>query len=225
MSQHNATLQRSFLFADLAGYTAMTEQHGDEDAAATALRFAAMAADALVHGARIVKTIGDAVMIVADAPDVIVATAVALARTVHNEHPFPLARLGIHHGPCVERAGDYFGATVNLAARVCSHARAGQIIATQPVADAVRAMVGIRVDAMGEARFKNVSAPIAVFELAIVADGYEAEVTDPVCRMCVDPTRAAARLVHDGVTLFFCSERCAKTFLASPELHVPSRAR
>lgn len=216
-------VERSFLFADLSGFTAMTESHGDDDAAATAMRFAEMAGDVLAHETRIVKTIGDAVMITAPSPGAAVQTAVALARRVVSEPLFPLVRMGMHHGPCVERGADFFGATVNLAARVAGHARAGQILATTTVAADVQGLAGIHVREAGLGHFKNVSAPILLFEITLVDSARASDVIDPVCRMRVEPAAAIARIVHDGQPYFFCSEACAKTFLEAPDKHVASK--
>lgn len=78
-------------------------------------RFETVATDALGGNGRLVKTIGDALMLVFDEPGAAVATAVALF-TALNDTDLPVARCGLHHGTAVERNGDHFGAAVNLAA-------------------------------------------------------------------------------------------------------------
>ena len=213
-------IERSFLFADLAGFTAMTESHGAAAAASTAIRFAELTTSVLADGASIVKTIGDAVMVLAPTPAAAVQTAVALSKASAIEPRFPLVRMGIHHGPCVERSGDYFGATVNLAARVAAHARAGQILATTTVATALDRVSGVDVREAGLGHFKNVAAPIPLFEIVIVQGKRELETIDPVCRMRIDPATAVARIIHGGAPYYFCSESCAKTFLDAPSKHV-----
>lgn len=109
--------ERAVLFADLAGFTALTEAHGDLGAADVAGRFAELARSVLLEDARVVKTIGDAVMVVASDARVGLEIAMRLLRSVDGEADFPGVRLGLHAGPVVERAGDVFGATVNVAAR------------------------------------------------------------------------------------------------------------
>lgn len=215
--------ERSFIFADLSGFTAMTESHGDETSANTALRFADMAKAALSGGTVIVKTIGDAVMLAAPTPIDAVTTAVALNRVASLEPQFPLVRTGIHHGPCVERDRDFFGGAVNLAARVAGHARAGQILATASVIARLESVTGIDVRDAGLGHFKNIADPVQLYELAVVDAEAQIATTDPVCRMRVEPAAAVARIVHAGAPYYFCSESCAKTFLDAPEKHLPAR--
>ncbi len=111
----------TFLFADIAGYTALTEAHGDDEAAELARAFCRAVSDAAAaRGGEVVKTIGDAVMVRHDLSAEAVALGLAAAHEVMAGHGFPAVRVGMHHGPAVERDGDWFGATVNLAARVAA---------------------------------------------------------------------------------------------------------
>lgn len=208
--------ERTFVFADLSGFTAMTESHGDDDAAATAIRFADLARSCLSDGVRVVKTIGDAVMLVAPQPAPALRSAIALRTAVQSEPRFPLLRTGVHHGPCAERAGDFFGAAVNLAARVAGHAQAGQLLVTSSVVGAVQTLPGLSVRDLGLAAFKNVSVPVKVFEV-VCPDAAGALTVDPVCRMRIKETEAVARFVHAGRAYIFCSDECARTFLGAPE--------
>jgi hypothetical protein len=100
----------TFLFADLAGFTAMTEAHGDEEAADLAGEFCravrALLAD---HRAEEVKTIGDAMMIRAEDPSQAVELGLRIVEEVGAQHGFPAVRVGINTGPAVERDGDWFG--------------------------------------------------------------------------------------------------------------------
>ena len=137
------------LFADLAGFTALTETHGDLDAAEIAAQFYALTTMALAGEARRVKTMGDAVMLVAPDPAAGVGVARRLLAAVEQRSGFPAVRIGLHYGPAVERDGDFFGATVNLAARVTAHARAGQIIGTEAVAQALTGRPGLQIAALG----------------------------------------------------------------------------
>jgi adenylate cyclase len=119
MAQQSDQAAQTFLFADLSGFTALTETHGDEQAADPVDGFCAAVRGLLAeYRARDVKVIGDALRIQA----VDAAAAIRLGRCIVHEvgaqHGFPLVRVGMHTGPAVERRGDWFGATVNLAARV-----------------------------------------------------------------------------------------------------------
>ncbi|MBI2214793.1 MAG: YHS domain-containing protein [Acidobacteria bacterium] len=207
---------RSILFADLAGFTAMTEIHGDDGAASVALRFYEMAVQALCGDARIVKTIGDAVMVVATRPEDALSTVLALKAIVDAEENFPSLRAGIHCGLCAERADDFFGAVVNLAARIASFARTGQILCSDEFRREVSTLQGVPFEALGPETFKNVSEPVTVFRL-IGKDEEALRVVDPVCRMHVDPVHAPARLVLGGKTVYFCSLGCVERYARSPK--------
>lgn len=216
------TAEVTILFADLEGFTAFTEAHGDQDAADCAERFYELAGAGLVGDARIVKTIGDAVMIVASLPTAAASTALNLASIVNAEPQFPTIRAGLHTGLAVERGGDYFGAAVNLAARVTTYARSGQILCTEAVADAIHDMPDIELHAEGLAHLKNIAQPVALFALERTEGLTSARQMDPVCRMRLDPARAPARLPYRDTLYVFCSFSCAQKFAQSPETyHTP----
>lgn len=212
-SRYDGGVERELvvLFADLAGYTALTEAHGDLDAATIAERFYELARASLVGDARLVKTIGDAVMIVASRVEDAVGTALAIASAVESERAFPSLRAGLHGGTAIERNGDYFGSTVNLAARVSSHARGGQVLCTRVVADALARHARIAAQPIGSAMFKNVQQPV---ELFVIDDRTHTTEIDPVCRMTVVVDAETPRLEHAGRTLFFCSRACADRYAA-----------
>lgn len=201
------------LFADLAGYTALTEAHGDADAADTAARFYAVARANLVGDARLVKTIGDAVMIVATSPADAVTTALRLVASVAAVADFPGVRVGIHAGGVIERDGDYFGATVNLAARVCAQAKTGQILCTSCVAQAIASLGLATLRSVGAAWLKNVHEAV---ELHCIGQMTEEVPVDPVCRMTVTASPERAHVEIEGKTFYFCSPACAAKFAAAP---------
>lgn len=211
----------AFAFIDLAGFTALTEAHGDESAATVAARFYAMAARALVGDTRVVKRIGDAVMLVGSSVVTLTQTVLALAAAIETTAEFPGLRAGVHCGNAVERDGDYFGAAVNLTARVAAHARCGQILCTQVVARALEAAAVASCLPCGMARFKNVPEPVAIFFLDREPASCPSVDADPVCQMQIDRTTAAASLPYAGRTWVFCSFECAQTFAAAPERYVP----
>jgi len=109
----------TFLFADLAGFTALTEAHGDEEAADLAAEFFDCVRDLLPeYGGEEVKTIGDAVMLRCERPDAAVELGLRIVDEVRKRDHFPVVRVGMHTGPATERSNDWFGAAVNVAARV-----------------------------------------------------------------------------------------------------------
>lgn len=215
--------EHTFVFADLAGYTALTEAHGDDDAAHVATRFHELAQQSLAPASRIVKTIGDAVMIVAPAIEAGIGTALRLTACVAAEPRFPAVRTGIHAGPAAPRDGDFFGAAVNTAARVAAIARAGEIVCTEPVAAVAIARGLAPARPMGTVRLKNVSTPVALYELSPGVPADRLLHLDPVCRMQLEPASASTTLVHDGVVLYFCTAACRDRFEATPDVYLPER--
>jgi class 3 adenylate cyclase/YHS domain-containing protein len=207
--------EQAFLFADLAGFTALTEAHGNRDAADIAERFYILADGALVGESRIVKTIGDAVMIVAaDTADAVTA-ALSLRAAVAAELQFPLLRCGLHAGAVVERRGDFIGAAVNLASRVAAHATAGQILGTEVVAEAARRIGCAELVSLGPVPLKNIAESVPLFSIAPTVT----TTIDPVCRMAVSPATAAAQTRLADRTVYFCSVGCASLFEAHRGRH------
>jgi adenylate cyclase len=120
-------------FADLAGYTRLTEEEGEEQALDVVERFVGDVTHTLPDDARVIKTIGDEVMIVGADASALVDWAVGF-EALRTERPRP--RIGIHAGRALYRDGDYYGRAVNLAARVGARAAGGEVLVTRPVVDA-----------------------------------------------------------------------------------------
>ena len=127
------------------------------------------------------------------------------------EHGAPAVRVGLHHGPAVEDEGDYFGATVNLAARVSALATGGEVLVTGSTAALVPELDGVFYESRGRQTL-NVAEPVEVFAaLRLGSLSGEALPVDPVCRMAVDLTTA---VVHDDA---YCSLSCAGAFAQQPD--------
>jgi class 3 adenylate cyclase/YHS domain-containing protein len=206
--------QFTFAFVDLSGYTALTEAHGDDSAADAAARLYDLAARSLSGDTRVVKRIGDAVMLVSTDPRDAVRTVQGLMTSAESEANFPALRAGLEAGKAVERGADYFGATVNLAARIGAHARAGEVLCGEGVARALEGDGSVRVVLLGSVAFKNVRDPVSVFSILAPEAPLEAVIVDPVCRMKV--ARPRVTLEHEGRRFAFCSDACADRFRASP---------
>jgi adenylate cyclase len=120
-------------FADLAGYTRLTEEVGEEEALEVVERFVELVGETLPDTARVIKTIGDEVMVVGTDVSALADWAVGLI-TLSTERPLP--RIGLHVGSALYRDGDYYGRAVNLAARVGARATGGEVLVTREVCDA-----------------------------------------------------------------------------------------
>jgi adenylate cyclase len=220
-SVRNSTVAEStasFIFADIAGFTALTEAHGDEEAVALVGRFSeAVAAELATVGGEHVKTIGDAVMLRVPEPGAAIRLGLRIVRGVLGEHGAPAIRVGLHHGSAIEREGDYFGAAVNLAARVSALAAGGEVLVSGPTAALVPDLEGIVYESRGRHALRNVSEPVEIFAALEVGETADRLPVDPVCRMAVDPERAPGRLLLDGTAYYFCSLACAGEFARHPE--------
>ena len=143
-------LRVTIAFADLAGYTRLTEQAGEEEAVGLVERFVEAVADTLPDDARVVKTIGDEVMVVGSDAAALADWAVEFQRE-HDQRPLP--RIGMHRGAALYRDGDYYGRAVNLAARVGARAAGGEVLVTRTVVDA--AGRGLGFERIGEVKLKG----------------------------------------------------------------------
>jgi adenylate cyclase len=211
----------TFVFADIAGFTALTEAHGDEEAVAVVDEFrAAVRVELPGVGGEYVKTIGDALMLRVPDPGDAIRMGLRIATKSMPDHGAPAVRVGLHHGPAVERDGDYFGAAVNLAARVSALAAGGEVLVTGPTAALVPDLEGVFYESRGRHELKNVRESVELFAVLPLGESENRLPVDPVCRMVVDPDRAAGRLVYEGEAFFFCSLSCAGDFAQEPERFV-----
>jgi adenylate cyclase len=150
-------------FADLAGYTRFTEEEGDEEALSFVERFTEGVTATLPDGARVVKTIGDEVMVVGQDVRALTEWAVGFQQ-LFDERPQP--RIGIHYGPVIYRDGDYFGREVNTASRVVARARGGEVIVTDAVAEAVADLRHLEFEQIGQVKLKGFDEPRTLCRVA-----------------------------------------------------------
>lgn len=166
-------------FADLVGFTRMGEEVPPAVLGAVAGRLEDMAGEVIAAPVRVVKTIGDAVLLVSPDAAAMVEAALRLVEAAEEEgEDFPQLRVGIASGQAVNRSGDWFGAPVNLASRVTSVARAGSVLATNEVADAVPD--GVEWSLAGAKRLKNVAAEVKVQRARRPEAPAASEPTEPV---------------------------------------------
>jgi adenylate cyclase len=143
-------------FADLAGYTRFKEEEGEEEALSSVERFVEGVTNTLPEDARVVKTIGDAVMVVGHDIAALVDWAVGYT-SLFDERPEP--RIGVHVGTTLYRDGDYFGRDVNLTSRVVARARGGEVLVTDSVVDAVRDSSHLTFEGIGQVKLKGFDQP------------------------------------------------------------------
>jgi adenylate cyclase len=150
-------------FLDLVGYTRLTEERGDAAAAGLAETLALLVGrSAREHGGVPVKWLGDGVMVHYREPAGAVRSALQLAEEVPAAG-LPPAHVGVAAGPVVVQGGDYFGRTVNLAARIAARAGAGQVLVSQSVADSAPP-AGVALVELGELRLKGFARPVPLLE-------------------------------------------------------------
>ena len=200
-------------FIDLAGFSASTDVYGDERALAMLHIFEDIVHD-ILGDASPLKWIGDEVMLAfEDCPDALSMLGAMLSRC-REEPRIPLTRSGVHSGSVLRRGRDVFGATVNIASRLTTLAGPGELLASQPMADAARAS-GVAVEDRGIHQLRSVSTPMRVFSIKI-APAADPSWIDPVCKM-------HAPLVGyrkaDGEK-WFCSKRCADAYARNPTAYI-----
>jgi adenylate cyclase len=145
-------------FVDLSGYTALTEEIGDQAAAERAGRLGTLLQElAHSHGGSVVKLLGDGAMLQLPDPAEAVRCGLEMVEQV-QEAGLPPARVGIASGPVIFRDGDCYGRVVNLAARVMDRARPRQVLATPEVV-AVTPREHARFQDLGPVRLKGIAAP------------------------------------------------------------------
>lgn len=219
--------EHTFLFADLAGFSALTEAHGDERAADLVADFCSRARLLMPqYEAEEVKVIGDALMLRTDDARAGIELARRLVDDVGGRHGFPAIRVGVHTGPAIARGQDWFGATVNVAARVVDLATSNEVLVTGATAQAMGDLRhDIELAPRGERRLRNVREPVELFAVGVHAGAHAAHATDPVCRMTVDTAAAHSSARYGRRTFWFCSAACAEAFRVDPRHYAGRRSK
>ena len=148
-------------FADLSGFTELTDREGDEVGIWLASQLVAeVEVTAAAHGSHIVKLLGDGVMLHSSDPGSLIDAAVELVERLPKAG-LPPAHVGIHCGPLIERDGDYFGRTVNVAARIAAEASPGDVLVSEAVAR--RASPDLHLTELPAVHLRGVSEPMILF--------------------------------------------------------------
>ena len=128
----------------------------------------------------------------------------------------------MHTGPAIERGGDWFGATVKMAARVSGLAGGGEVLLTEATMHAAGHLEKVELASRGHHSLKNVASDVSVY-IARRSGRTDTPAVDPVCRMAVDLKRCAGRLRHEGVEYHFCSLDCVQQFAEDPARFASAR--
>lgn len=173
---------RTFLIADVRGYTLFTQERGDEAAAKLAAKFADIAREIVeARGGTLLELRGDEALCVFASTREAIRSAVDLQQRFVQETldqpELPLTvGIGLDAGEAVPVQGGYRGAALNLAARLCGQARAGEILASREVTHLARRIEGARYEERGSLTFKGIADPVGVVRVV-------PETEDPVERL------------------------------------------
>jgi adenylate cyclase len=151
------------VFADLTGYTRLTEEAGDEVAARVSMTLADLVSGvASRHDGLVVKMLGDGVHFHFDDPHDAVIASLDVVDAVHPAG-LPPAHIGVNAGPVIYDEGDYFGRTVNIAARIAAQAGAGQVYVGADIVPLVEPR-GFRLIEVGAFELKGIKDPVTVLQ-------------------------------------------------------------
>jgi len=151
------------VFADLSGYTRLTEESGDEAAAEVSLTLAQLANEiAARHHGTVVKLLGDGVYLHFRDPGDAVRASLEIVESAPSRG-LPPAHVGVNAGPMLYDEGDYFGRTVNVAARIGSQAEAGQVYVGEALAGSVP-QEAFRLREVGEFELRGIVTPVRIYE-------------------------------------------------------------
>jgi adenylate cyclase len=151
-------------FADLVGFTRAGEQLPPDELGEIAARFETAAESTVQPPVRIVKTLGDGIMLVSPDLPPLVDTALSLVDTADGDEQLPQLRAGVAYGPALSRAADWYGRPVNLASRLTDIARPGSVLAHDAVREALR-NGGFAWSFAGPRRLKGIREPVRLYRV------------------------------------------------------------
>lgn len=149
-------------FLDLSGYTRLTDERGDEAAADLAGRLSRLVQRTSgQHGGKPIKWLGDGVMFHFRDPGPGVVAALEMVEGA-REAGLPPAHVGLHAGPVLFQEGDYFGRTVNVAARIADYARRGEVLVSDDVVAASGQLEDVQFEAIGPVELKGLTEAVSL---------------------------------------------------------------
>jgi class 3 adenylate cyclase len=160
----------AIVFFDVTGYSRLTEERGDEQAAELAGRVARLVQrTSAEHDGKAVKWLGDGVMLHFRDPGLAVVASLDMLDDLAKDG-LPQGHVGVHAGPILFQEGDYFGRTVNAAARISDHATGGEVLVSQQVVDAAEAD-GVAYEPIGPVELKGLLTPLVLYRARRRAPG------------------------------------------------------
>ena len=214
-SETRRRLDLCVAFVDLAGFTALTQAHGDDYAADVhdALVGALARACQQSPGVVCVKHLGDGALLTAPDSAAMLTALVAGVRDQGDAELRLRVRAGVNTGPVLlvssGHGPDVLGHTVNVAARLCALAAPGELLLSDRVARSGGQQIGLARH-LGPRLLRHVTEPVGVWSLPL---GLQDSQIDPVCHMTVSP--GAITVVVGGQERLFCSTDCRDAFLTS----------
>jgi adenylate cyclase len=161
-SEAEAGVEIAVAFADLVGFTKLGERLDPAELGDLTQQLSGMAADVAGGPVRLVKLIGDAVMLTSQDPKCLLDALLALVAASEEEgEGFPLLRGGAAHGRVVGRGGDFYGRPVNLASRITAMARPGSVVCDEAMYEAVED--AYRWSFAGARNLKGIDAEVKLF--------------------------------------------------------------
>jgi len=158
-----ATGSGAIVFTDIVGFTELTDEHGDDVALALLERQEHLVRDALPAGARVVKELGDGLLLWFDDPCDALRTCVDLQRRFEAEPADPLpmwVRIGLHFGCPRRRGDDIIGRDVNLAARIVDLAGPGEVLCSEAAAAVIGGIDGVSFEPLGPVVVRGFADPV-----------------------------------------------------------------
>ena len=161
----SGSVEATIAFLDIASFTTLTETGGDDAAMRILDRIDDIVRPLVVdRGGKVVKQVGDGFMLAFRDPAAAVQFAIETQAELTRDPDLPAIRVGINTGPALYRTGDYLGGAVNVASRVVNGAMPGQILLTEPVANAAN-KAGIPVEEVGVRMMRGVDEPLALYRV------------------------------------------------------------
>jgi adenylate cyclase len=210
--------EMAILMADLSGYTAMTEMHGPQSAAAIINRYLELADKAMYGSSRLLERVGDQLVIVSPNANDLAVTALELLEFCAHEPNFLPVHAGLHYGTIIEQNGSFYGSVMNVTARIAAKAKDGSILCSAEFMEKANSEGVFNFRVTDKVKLKNILHPVTLVEL-LPGEKFATvnKTIDPVCLMQVDKS-TGFHYVYNDHHYYFCSDQCLQVFRHDPEV-------